>query len=391
MKVVFDTGEKRFIGGVGFILAARTLGFSLIVPVFSIFSTGIVGSSEILAGVAVGIYGFTQTIFQIPMGKLSDVWGRKQATILGLVVFCIGTVICGHSHNIWQLIVGRTISGAGAVSGVTMAWLTDGIDPGKRNSALAIVGVSIGLSVIAAFSLSPFLAGTMGIPFLFHISAAFIFALIVYIVFFLKNLRIPEWGETSNGGRGMISAIKNPDLLRLNYLGLSSNLCLVSIFFIMPILIVREIPLVSMWSVYVAVAVAGTAAMFYFSKKADHQGTVKITVLGLCLSIVGAIIPLFLEGLGALVASFVLFYAGYCVLQPVLPAAVSRYPDGSVKGAALGLFNSYQFTGSGLGGVLGGFMLQFDHRYLFGILAIITAASLLTSLGFREFKEKSIT
>ncbi len=389
MRVEFDSGEKRFIGGVGFILAARTLGFSLIVPVFSIFSTGIPGSTEILAGVAVGIYGFTQTVFQIPMGKLSDTWGRKQATILGLAIFCVGTVICGYSQNIWHLILGRTIAGAGAVSGVTMAWLTDGINPGKRNSALAIVGVSIGASVIVAFSLSPFIAGTMGLPFLFYISAALIFALIVYITLFLNNTPIIEPGFDGTGGRGMITALKNSDLLRLNILGLSSNLCLVSIFFIMPILIVREMPLVGMWSVYVMVALAGTASMFYFSRKADHQGTVKITSLGLCLSIAGAVIPLFLNGLGALVASFILFYAGYCVLQPVLPAAVSRYPDGSMKGAALGLFNSYQFTGSGLGGLLGGFMLQFDHRYLFGMLAIIMAASLAAALGFREYGDEA--
>ena len=108
----------------GLLMGIRMLGVSMIIPVFSIFATGIGGSTHELAGVAVGIYGISQTIFQIPLGRLSDRWGRKQATLLGLAIFFIGTVLSGLSTNIYHLIVSRFIAGAGAVSGITMAWLT---------------------------------------------------------------------------------------------------------------------------------------------------------------------------------------------------------------------------------------------------------------------------
>lgn len=383
--VKFDRDEKKFIAGMGIILAVRTLGFSLIVPVFSLFSTGIAGSTEVLAGLAVGVFGFTQTIFQVPMGKLSDVWGRKQATILGLTVYCAGTVLCGLSQNIYHLIAARFLAGAGAVSGVTMAWLTDGIDPGERNSALAVVGVLIGASVITAFAASPIVAGSVGIPFLFFASAALIFVLIAYIALFLKNRAVLDAVDEDLTARGFGPALRNRDLLRLNVFGLISNLCLVCVFFIMPILIAREMPVLGMWKIFVAVAVVGTAAMFYFSRRADQRGTVRISGFAAGLSVAGALVPLFASGIVPLLISFILFYSGYCVLQPVIPAAVSRYPDAGVRGAALGLLNSFQFTGSGLGGLLGGFMLRYDYRALFALLAVFMLAGLFTVRGFREF------
>jgi MFS family permease len=384
----FSPAEKRFIGGMGLILSMRTLGFSLIVPVFSLYSTAIPGATEMLAGLAVGIFGFTQTVFQVPMGRLSDVWGRKQTAILGLAVYCAGTVLCGLSQNIYHLVAARFLAGAGAVSGVTMAWLTDGIGADKRNHALSIVGVSIGLSVILGFMISPLVAGHIGIPFLFFMSAALILGLVVYIAVFLENSTVLEAVEEDLTGRWVLSLLKNTDLLRLNLVGFIGNLCLVCVFFIMPILITREMPVAGMWKIFVTVALAGTASMFYFSRKADKKGTVKIASLGILLGVAGAIIPVFFDGMVPLCVSFLVFYSGYCVLQPVIPAAVSRYPDAGVRGMALGLLNSFQFTGSGLGGLLGGFMLRYDHRALFGILALFMLAGMIAVLGFREFNRK---
>jgi MFS family permease len=304
----FSSTEKRFIGGMGLILAMRTLGFSLIIPVFSLYSTGIPGATEMLAGLAVGIFGFTQTVFQVPMGRLSDVWGRKQATILGLAVYCAGTVLCGLSQNIYHLVAARFLAGAGAVSGVTMAWLTDGIGAEKRNTALSIVGVSIGLSVILGFMASPLVAGHMGIQYLFFMSGALILGLVIYIAVFLENSTVLEVVEEDLTGTGIIPLVKSPDLLRLNLVGFISNLCLVCVFFIMPILITREMPVAGMWKIFIAVALAGTASMFYFSRKADKKGTVKITSLGILLGIIGVMIPVFFSGMFPLCISFLLLH-----------------------------------------------------------------------------------
>ena len=159
----------------------------------------------------------------------------------------------------------------------------------------------------------------------------------------------------------------------------------------MPILITREMPVAGMWKIFVTVALAGTASMFYFSRKADKRGTVKIASLGILLGVSGAIIPVFFNGMLPLCVSFLVFYSGYCILQPIIPAAVSRYPDAGVRGTALGLLNSFQFTGSGLGGLLGGLMLRYDHRALFAILALFMMAGLSRGAGVPGVQREGLT
>jgi len=289
------------------------------------------------------------------------------------------------SNDVRTLIAGRFIAGAGAVSGVTMAWLADGIDPGKRNTALSLVGVSIGLSVITGFMVSPLAAGYIGIPFLFYANAVLILGLVVYIALFLENQTVLDAVEDELTGKGIVPVLKNRDLVRLNIAGLIANLCMVCVFFIMPILITREMPVAGMWKIFVTVALAGTASMFYFSRKADRRGTVKVAALGMVMGIAGVMTPVFFSGLGALLVSFALFYSGFCVLQPVIPAAVSRYPEKGTRGVAMGLLNSFQFTGSGIGGLVGGIMLRYDHRMLFVLLSVLMVGGLVLLLGFREF------
>jgi MFS family permease len=385
MDISFTKHEKSFIAGIGIILAVRTLGFSLITPVFSIYSTEIAGSTATLAGIAVGIFSITQTILQIPFGRLSDTWGRKETTILGFIIFLAGTLLGGLAENIYILIFSRFIAGAGAVSAVTMAWLTEGIDPGKRNSALSYVGIAIGTAVILGFTFSPLIAGRLGIPFIFYISAMLIFFLILYIQFGLQNNRPPSMQSVKPELSAFRELLCDRDLIRLNLIGFFGHFCLTSIFFIMPILIKREMDISEMWIIYVPVAVVGTSAMYYFSRKADSKGTVRIAFIALLLALTGVTIPVFRSGIIWYLASFILFYSGFCILSPILPAAVSRHPDDHLKGSTMGLFNSSQFIGSGAGGIFSGFMLGAGHQYLFGTLAALLLLCCFFIIGFKDF------
>ncbi len=151
----FNSTERRLIAGISLVMGIRMLGISMIIPVFSIFATELPGSTGALAGLAVGIFGIIQILLQVPIGKLSDRWGRKQVTLAGLVIYFVGSVLSGLAQNVHHLIAARLLSGAGAIQGVTMAWLTDGISIHRRNTALSYVGISMGLAVIFGFTLSP--------------------------------------------------------------------------------------------------------------------------------------------------------------------------------------------------------------------------------------------
>ncbi len=387
MKKDFSSAEKKLIGGMGLLMGIRMLGISMIIPVFSIFATGISGSTHELAGVAVGIYGISQTIFQIPLGRLSDRWGRKQATLLGLTIFFIGTVLSGISTNIYHLIVSRFIAGAGAVSGITMAWLTDGIDTDRRNAALSLAGISIGVAVIAGFTLSPAIAGYLGIPYLFHTCAAITLVSILFTMKYLENHRTN--GADREGQslriRNVALILKNPDILRLNAAGLVGNMSLTGMFFIMPLLIKEEFGLLSMWKIYVPMALTGTVCMYFFGRQADRIGTVRIAAAGFAFEIAGALLSLVSRGPAALIAAFMLFYIGHCIISPVLPAAVSKHPSEEHRGTVMGIFNSSQFIGSGLGGLACGILYSFSPDCIFLCITVVILILLYAFSGFRNY------
>ena len=381
----FNKNEKRLISGISFVMAIRTLSTSLVTPILSIYAMSMYGSNMTLAGIAVGIFGISQLLMQIPIGILSDKWGRRQATIMGLSSYMIGTILAGFSTNINHLIFARLISGAGAVTGVTMAWLTDGIEEEKRNSALSFVGISIGAAVITGFTLSPIIAGKVGMPVLFHLGAALILFAILYTLFNLNNFYYDENYSIELKKNTLVTILKNHDLARLNITGFISNFILISTFFIMPILLKKEMEITSMWKIFVPIAVIGTCLMYFFARKADESGTVKICIAAILFCIAGATIPVFYNSLYSLIISFIFFYSGHCILSPVLPAAVSRYPNHQLKGSAMGVLNAFHSIGSSLGGIVSGVMLQYNPKYLFLLLALLSVVGLFVINGFKDY------
>jgi len=382
--------ESRLITGISLLTAIRMLGVSIIIPVFSIFATGIEGATPALAGAAVGIFGISQTIFQVPIGIMSDRWGRKQMTMAGLAVYFIGTVLSGLCTDIYQLIAARFIAGAGAVSGVTLAWLTDGISLGNRNRALSYVGMSIGFAVIAGFSISPVVAGSLGVSFLFYICAALTVVSGIYAALFLENndpsLAAMFDEEYHLEKAGIAAVFRDGDLIRINIAGLVGSACLSGMFFVLPILINRRIDLDRMWVIYLPMAVIGTALMFFFSKKADVIGPVRVAAIGFGFEMAGVAAAMISEGLVFLFTAFVLFYAGNCIISPVLPAAASKYPSNRQKGTIMSMLNSSQFIGSGIGGLIGGLMLRHSSGLFFAMMIILLLAAQSAIIGFRNYE-----
>ncbi len=389
MQSEFNREEKKIIGGMSLLMFIRMLGISLVIPVFSLFAIEIEGSTEALAGLAVGIFGLSQTLFLVPMGRLSDRWGRKQALVLGLIFYFFGTVFSGMSRNIFQLIISRFIAGAGAVLGIAMAWITDGIEVNKRNRALSFVGISFGLATIAGFSLSAPIAGYFGYRIIFYSCAALIGVAILYTGVFLKNTELterPGFEEEIHIDRISIKTIlTNPDLVRLNIVGLLSHVTLISTFFIMPILLNERIGTIAMAKILIPMSVVGTICMFIFAKAADKYGTVKVVYLGIAMEFSGLILAFFSQSVGFLFTSFMLIYVGHCILSPILPAAVSRFPNNTLKGTIMSIFNASQFLGSALGGQFSGIMKQFPPAYLFGSLMVFIIVAFFSASGFSDY------
>lgn len=389
-KNSFDTSEKKLIGGISLVLAMRMLGINLIIPILSIYASEIEDGTSALAGIAFGIFGIMQAIFQIPMGRLSDRWGRKQTTLLGLYIFAIGTILSGMALNIYHLIAARMIAGAGAVWSTTMAWLADGIEPQKRNEAFSYVGIFIGASVFLAFVLSPTIGGRIGYSYLFYICAGLIFISIFYISFNMKNRENGDERVNTLNKEIIMQIFRNRDLKRLIITGIVMNTSLGINFFTMPILINRHMPVTSMWIIFAPMAIIGTTFMYFLSREADTRGTVPISMIGLSFILISTFIILVMNNLFAFIISFILFYSGFCILSPVMPAAVSKFPNTQIRGTVMSIFKSFTFLGSSIGGFMSGILLETDHRYLFGILLVLLVCALFAISGYNDFSDKTI-
>jgi MFS family permease len=386
----FNGDERRLIIGMGLLTGIRTLGASMIMPVFSYYALQMSGATAQTIGIAIGIFGISQTLFQVPFGNLSDRLGRKNTTIFGSLIYTLGIILCGLSNDIYSLTASRFLAGAGAVSGVTMAWITGGVNERRRNTAVAYLGICIGLAVIAGFPLSWVIAGTWGASSVFYACAVIAVIAVGYTIFFVNDTVPARTGtySYSNIGKVLKEVMSSPDMRRLIFSGFIANACCACVFFVMPLLIINETQIDQVWKIFAPAAVIGTALMFYFAKKADTLGTVRIAMIGFAFELAGVTLPMISNSGYVLIASLTAFYSGHCILSPILPSAVSRYPENELKGTVMSVFTSFQFLGAGIGGIAGGFILSFSSAHLFGsIIALILIAFVLMA-GYRNFTDE---
>lgn len=385
----FGARERHLIAGMGLMSGLRTLGVSMSLPVFSYYAMHLPGATERAVGIAVGVFGISQTLFQIPMGSLSDHWGRKRVMMLGSLVFIFGLVLCGLASNIYVLAVARFIAGVGAVSGVAMTWITDGVKAERRNRAVAYLGACIGAAVTAGFPLGWVIAGRWGAESVFYTAAVFCFVAVAYAFLFVEE----EAAKTGDVGkpyctmaRCMREMARHPDMMRLIVSGFIGSVCCSGVFYMLPILIAREMHVDHMWKIFAPAACIGTALMYYFSGKANAWGTVRIAQIGFALELAGVALPVASGSVGILVGSLFAFYSGHCILSPILPVAVSRYPEQSARGTVMSVFTMYQFLGAGIGGIAGGFLAGYSHSCLFSVLCALTLCAMIAMAGFGNFQ-----
>jgi len=266
-----------------------------------------------------------------------------------------------------------------------MAWLTDGINIKRRNTALSIVGISIGTAVIIGFTMSSIIAGKLGIPWLFYICGAITFIAMCYTLIFLTNQSSPDRGNGEFEWSLLFKIIKEKDIILINLSGLISSTAMTGIFFMMPILISRHIKVVHMWKLFVPMVIVGTSLQYYFGKRADRIGTIKVALVGFAFEALGLVLPIFSSDLTFLRISLILFYAGYCILSPVLLAAISRHPDSTNRGSVMSSFNASQFIGAAIGGVLSGLLFQYSYQYVFAFLCAGPILALFLVVQFKDF------
>jgi MFS family permease len=379
------SSEKRATASLASIYALRMLGLFMILPVLSLFAEQLEGSTPALIGLAMSIYGLPQVLLQIPFGLMSDRYGRKKIIIIGLVLFFIGSVIAALSTSIYGVLLGRAFQGAGAISAVIMALVADLTQEVHRTKAMAIIGISIGMSFGLGIVAGPVISGFGGVQSVFGVTAALTLLAILTVIYIVPN---PPNSKLHRDAefvpKEAMQVLKNPDLLRLNYGIFTLHMILMAIFVVVPSLM-RKAGLVAghEWQVYLPVFIISMAFAVPFIILAEKKRKMKQVFLGAIAVLILAELGLsvFQENLLGLIGFLGVFFCGFNLLEATLPSLISKTSPADLKGTAMGAYSSSQFMGLFIGGLVGGwFNGEFGVTAVFVFCAIALFSWFLVSL-----------
>ncbi|MEO0047277.1 MAG: hypothetical protein RLZZ410_236 [Pseudomonadota bacterium] len=371
------------------IFALRMLGLFLILPVFSMHAKGLSGGDQAtLVGLALGIYGFVQACLHIPLGMLSDRYGRRPIVVIGLILFVLGAVVAASHDDLVWITVGRAIQGAGAVSAAVTAWLADLTREETRTRAMAMVGGSIALTFALSLVLASPLHESIGLDGMFYLMAVLGIGAILIALFV-----VPEQGKASQTPftAKFSEVFFNKDLFRLNVGVLVLHAVQIALFLTLPRLLVKaDLPLVAHWHLYLPAVLISFVCMAPIIMVSERRKRMKPAFLfGIASMLVAQLIMASFDSLSGLALAVLIYFIGFNILEAMQPSLVSRWAS-NAKGTALGIYNTTQSAGLFLGGLLGGWVLQnMGEAAVFYIGAALIFSWLIIALTMRELSEKT--
>ena len=373
--------ERRAVAGLAGIYATRLLGLFLILPVFALYAQTLEGYTPRLAGLALGIYGLTQACLQLPFGIASDRFGRKPVIAAGLVLFAIGSVVAALADSMLGVLIGRALQGAGAVSAAVTALVADLTRETQRTKAMAMIGITVGASFLVSIPLGSALNTIVGVPGIFWLTAALAVAGMLILW-----LAVPTQAPAGRRKRAPVlrelgAVLRDRALLRLNIGIFALHAALTATFVVLPTALVEQagLPANEHAALYLPLMLLSALPLFPIISLAERRGWQRgvfaAAVLVLCLA--QAALSLQNGSLLGIGAAILVFFIAFNILEASLPSLVSKMAPAAAKGAAIGVYSSFQFLGAFVGGDRGGWL----HQH-YGASAVFAGAAALTGIWF---------
>lgn len=359
------------------IYGLRMLGMFLILPIFSIYATQYQGgNNSMLVGAALGAYGLTQALFQLPFGMASDKFGRKKIIYIGLLMLVVGSAIAALATDITTVILGRAIQGAGAVSAAVTALLADLTREENRTKAMAMIGATIGVTFAVSLVLGPTLAHWAGIAGIFWLTAVLATLAVLVVKFLVPNPIASHFHSDASAAPAKLKEVlKNTQLLRLNYGIFALHTAQMAMFIVVPFAIQKtsSLDVNHHWQVYLPILLGSFMLMMPAIIVGEKRNLLKPVFIGavalmllaqLCFA---GLISSFWGMLFSLFAYFVAFN----ILEASLPSLISKLAPAAAKGTAMGVYNTAQSLGVAVGGLVGGYLA---HHYSYSVVFMFCAA-----------------
>ncbi len=381
--------ERRATWGLGTVFSLRMLGMFMVLPVLTTYGMALQGASETLIGLAIGIYGLAQAIFQIPFGLLSDRIGRKPLIIGGLLLFVLGSIIAATTSSIWGIILGRALQGSGAIAAAVMALLSDLTREQNRTKAMAFIGISFGVTFAIAMVIGPIVTHMLGLHALF-----WMIALLATLGILITLLVVPSSTDhVLNRESGMVKGsfkkvLGNSRLLKLNFGILCLHILLMSSFVALPGQFENAgFPASQHWKVYLVTMLISFVAVMPLIIIAEVKRKMKL-VFVTCVALL-VIAEIILWGAGnhfwTLVLGVQVFFFAFNLMEAILPSLISKESPAGYKGTAMGIYSTSQFIGVAIGGSLGGWIFgHIDAQTVFLAGTLLAVVWLMVSLTMKE-------
>jgi MFS family permease len=377
-RISFTSTQKKMLFALASMVGLRMLGLFLVLPVFTLYGLQFT-SSKFLVGFAFGAYALVMAILQIPMGRLSDRIGRRKVLVMGMTLFSVGSFLCAlpplfpHSWQIGELIFGRLVQGGGAIISVAFATVADFVEPEQRSTAMAMLGIPIGVSFAVGIIVGPILAGWFGTAFLFWITGLLGLGTDFLLVRYLKNEVPPQKAPAP-----LAQVFAHPPLVAYAAGGFLINFFMATFFFHFPLIVTvqHHLKMTQYYMLLLPMMLISGVTMFGFSQGADKGWGRPLSAFAYLMFIPSFLLlfeparlgqdptrlfPVFLAG--------TLFYIGFTGLEPILPSLVSEAAPGASYGTALGFYNTLQFLGSFVGGSLAGALANYPpERTMFTMM-----------------------
>ncbi len=385
-RVPFTPLQKKVLFALASMVGLRMLGLFLVLPVFTLYGLQFT-SSRFLVGFAFGSYGLTMALLQVPLGRLSDRIGRRKVLMFGMTLFSLGSFLCAVPHwfpaslQIGELIFGRLVQGGGAIVSVAFATVADFIEPERRSTAMAVLGIPIGAAFAVGIIGGPILAGIFGTSFLFWLTGF----LGLGTDFLLAHYLADEPPRPSAPAT-MAEVFTNRPVLALAFGGFLMNFVMVAFFFYFPLIVTGQhhLKMTHYYELLLPMMVISGFTMFGFSRGADRGWGKPLAAVAYLIFIPCAVLLFRPEAAGldparltAVLIAGTFFYIGFTGLEPVLPSLVTRACPESAYGTSLGFYNTLQYFGSFMGGPVAGALSHLSGVYM---LATLTAVAILGCL-----------
>jgi MFS family permease len=382
--------ELRASMSLASIYGLRMLGMFLILPIFALYAVTLPGgANHLMIGLALGAYGLTQAMFQLPFGMASDRYGRKRVIYFGLLLFAIGSVVAAMAHDIPMIILGRSIQGAGAVSAAVTALVADLTREEHRTKAMAMIGGTIGLTFAFSLVAGPALNQWIGVPGIFAMTGVLSVLAILVVKFVVPDPRVSRFHSDAEVTTSQLGEVlRNSQLLRLNFGIFALHAAQMAMFVVVPFALKTTGGLDENhhWQVYLPIVVSAfivmVPAIIYGEKKAQLK---RVFLVAITLMLGAQLLfALSIQHFWGIIASLMAYFIAFNVLEASLPSLISKIAPAASKGTAMGVYNTFQSLGIFLGGALGGWLSHVSgYSAVFAFCSVLMAIWLLLALSMK--------